>query len=98
MTPGAITRVAVIGNGIIGHGVAQVFAMAGVPVTLIGRNSDSLARAKEKIAASLAEFERHGLAEGAQRTSTLGRITTTTELEDAGSAKLVIEAVTEDLA
>ncbi|MBM3520167.1 MAG: 3-hydroxyacyl-CoA dehydrogenase family protein, partial [Alphaproteobacteria bacterium] len=54
--------------------------------------------AKEKIAASLAEFERHGLAEGAQRTSTLGRITTTTELEDAGSAELVIEAVTEDLA
>ena len=97
MTPDSLSRVAVIGNGIIGHGVAQVFAMAGTAVTMIGRSSDSLARAMEKIAASLAEFERHGLAESAARASTLGRIVTTTGLEDAAGAELVIEAVTEDL-
>lgn len=97
MTPEKLTRVAVIGNGIIGHGVAQVFAMAGTAVTMIGRNSDSLARAMEKIAASLAEFERHGLAESTARASTLGRIVTTARLEDAAGAELVIEAVTEDL-
>ena len=34
-----------IGNGIIGHGVAQLFAMAGKKVVLVGRASDSLERA-----------------------------------------------------
>ncbi len=45
--------VAVIGNGIIGHGVAQIFATAGHPVVMIGRNAASLAKAMENIRASL---------------------------------------------
>lgn len=96
--PAALQRLAVIGNGIIGHGVTQVFATAGVPVTLIGRSAESLTRAKEKIRASLSDFVRHGLVPAGEVDGILARITPSTKLEDAAGADLVIEAVTEDLA
>jgi 3-hydroxybutyryl-CoA dehydrogenase len=95
--PAACERVAVIGNGIIGHGVAQVFAVAGRDVVLVGRADASLARALERVRASLADFTRHGLVTAEEADAAVGRIRTTTRLEDAGGADLVIEAVTEDL-
>lgn len=98
MTPDRLSVVAVIGNGIIGHGVAQIFAMAGKSVVLIGRNRDSLGRARQKIADSLAEFVRHGLVAGDDVAAILDRVTLSTDLQDAARAQLVIEAVTEDLA
>jgi len=98
MTPGTLARVAVIGNGIIGHGVAQIFAMAGKDVILIGRNRESLDRAKQKITDSLGAFVKHGLLDNAAVAGVLGRIETSVSLGDAAAAQLVIEAVTEDLA
>ena len=47
--PGALDTLAVIGNGIIGHGVAQIFAISGKRVRLIGREAESLKRAKERL-------------------------------------------------
>ena len=96
-TPAAFDTVAVIGNGIIGHGVAQVYAVAGKDVVLIGRSSESLGRAIENIRASLADFERHGLVPPADAESAVGRIRTSTELADAAAAQLVVEAVTHDM-
>ncbi|HEY3148826.1 MAG TPA: 3-hydroxyacyl-CoA dehydrogenase NAD-binding domain-containing protein [Dongiaceae bacterium] len=93
-----LETVAVIGNGIIGHGIAQVFAAAGKKVAMIGRDEASLARALGKIAASLGDFAGHDLIERSAVAESLGRIRTSTRLEDAGGAELVIEAVTEDLA
>ena len=90
--------IAVIGNGIIGHGIAEVFAGAGWRVTLIGRNAASLEAALAKIGTSLAMFVAHGLVSEAQRAAALTRITTTTRLEAAIGADLVIEAVPEDMA
>jgi 3-hydroxybutyryl-CoA dehydrogenase len=95
--PAACERVAVIGNGIIGHGVAQVFAAAGRDVVLVGRAERSLARAVERIRASLADFVRHGLTTEAEAEAAVGRVRTTTRLEEAAGADLVVEAVTEDL-
>jgi 3-hydroxybutyryl-CoA dehydrogenase len=89
--------VAVVGNGLIGHGVAQVFAVAGTPVRLIGRRAASLDAARERIRASLSGFEAHGLVDAAGAAAALGRILTTTELDAAGDADLVVEAVPEDL-
>lgn len=88
--------VAVIGNGIIGHGVAQIFAAAGHPVVMIGRNAASLTKAMENIRASLGEFQQHKLLSEAIDAVT-SRIKTTTALADAASAQFVVEAVTEDL-
>jgi 3-hydroxybutyryl-CoA dehydrogenase len=98
MNQGRLARVAVIGNGIIGHGIAQVFAAAGKQVVMIGRDEASLGRALEKIAASLGQFADHELIAREAIPAILGRIGTSVRLEDAAGAELVIEAVTEDLA
>ncbi|MBV9524099.1 MAG: NAD(P)-binding domain-containing protein [Alphaproteobacteria bacterium] len=90
--------IAVIGNGIIGHGIAEIFAAAGWQVRLVGRDPESLAAALGKIKASLQVFEAHGLTHSAATEAALRRITTTTRLEDAAAASLVIEAVPEDMA
>lgn len=96
--PEHLDTVAVIGNGIIGHGVAQVFAAAGFRVRLIGRSAESLARAVDRIKQGLGTFAAHGLMTTAEAEAALGRIMTTTELGAARETQLVIEAVTEDLA
>ncbi len=88
--------VAVIGNGIIGHGVAQIFATAGHSVVMIGRSPASLAKAMENVRASLAEFQAHKLLTEPIETIA-GRIKTSTTLADAASAQFIVEAVTEDL-
>jgi 3-hydroxyacyl-CoA dehydrogenase len=54
-------HIAVVGNGIIGHGVAEVFAKAGWSVSLIGRSRPSLERALERIRASMEVFVQAGL-------------------------------------
>jgi 3-hydroxybutyryl-CoA dehydrogenase len=63
--PARLDMVAVIGNGLIGHGVAQVFAAAGKQVRLVGRSEASLDRAQARIRESLARFVAHGLATAA---------------------------------
>ncbi len=93
-----LQTVAVIGNGIIGHGITQVFAAAGKHVVLIGRDPASLARALAKIEGSLGDFASHGLIERSDIATILGRITPSVSLSDAAQAQLVIEAVTEDVA
>jgi 3-hydroxybutyryl-CoA dehydrogenase len=98
MTPKSLTRVAIIGNGIIGHGMAQIFAAAGKNVTMIGRDKASLGKALKKIEASLGDFAAHKLIARRDIPTILKRVTLSTRLEDAATAQLVIEAVTEDLA
>jgi 3-hydroxybutyryl-CoA dehydrogenase len=93
-----LQTVAVIGNGIIGHGITQVFAAGGKHVVMIGRDAASLARAVGKIEASLGDFASHGLIERSTIPEILARITPSVSLEDARQAQLVIEAVTEDVA
>lgn len=96
-TPEKLKTLAVIGNGIIGHGVAQVFAAAGTNVVMIGRNEESLKKALGNIRSSLKDFVAHGLLAEADIEKVVGRIRTSTALEDAAPAELVVEAVTEDL-
>ncbi|MDX6591546.1 MAG: 3-hydroxybutyryl-CoA dehydrogenase [Gaiellales bacterium] len=96
-TPATFDTLAVIGNGIIGHGVSQVYAVAGKDVMLIGRSGESLGRAIDNIRSSLADFERHGLVTAEEADAAVGRIRTSTDLADAATAQLVIEAVTHDM-
>ncbi len=90
-------RIAIIGNGIIGHGTAQVFAMAGHPVTMIGRNPRSLEAAIGRIKASLADFIANGIVAAGEADAAVARVAVSTALEEAKSADFVLEAVTEDL-
>ena len=95
-TPSKLNTVAVIGNGIVGHGIAQVFAVANYHVRLIGRNPKSLAAAVDKIKESLSRFEAHELLTAEEAEAAIKRIVTSTNLDDAAAAELVVEAVTED--
>ena len=97
MTPKSLKTVAIIGNGIIGHGMAQIFAAAGKSVVMIGRNKTSLAKALKKIEESLGDFAAHKLVAKRDILTILKRITASMRLDDAAPAQLVIEAVTEDL-
>lgn len=95
--PDKLTTLAVIGNGIIGHGIAQVFAAAGTDVLMIGRSEESLRAALGKIRSSLRDFVAHGLLAESDVEASLKRIRISTNLDDVAPAELVIEAVTEDI-
>jgi 3-hydroxybutyryl-CoA dehydrogenase len=89
-------RIAVLGAGQMGNGIAHVFAQNGFAVTMIDISRDALARGRDTIAKNLDRQVKKGTLEGAQKDATLGRIATETAMEAAGGAALVIEAVTEN--
>ncbi|HYA06547.1 MAG TPA: 3-hydroxyacyl-CoA dehydrogenase NAD-binding domain-containing protein, partial [Xanthobacteraceae bacterium] len=86
----AKAKIAVIGAGLMGHGIAQVFALAGHDVTITDSVAQSLATAKSRIAANLRDL-------GDDETAT-SRVTPCADLTDAvRDADYVVEAVSEDL-
>lgn len=92
-----VNTIAVVGNGLIGHGVAQVFAMAGHNVLLIGRSESSLAKARERIRDSLQQFAAHGLIQEADIPAVMGRVASGTAIGAASAAEIAFEAVSYDL-
>jgi 3-hydroxybutyryl-CoA dehydrogenase len=96
-TPRPVSKVGVIGTGTMATGIAEVLAKAGYDVVLRARGADKAASTLSKVMASLDKAVARGkLAEG-DRDAALGRIVTTTELDDLASCDLVIEAVVEEL-
>ena len=89
-------RIAVVGAGQMGNGIAHVFAHAGHPVTMIDVSSDALARGLATIEKNLDRQVKKGTIEARQRDDTLGRITTATDLGASSGATLVVEAATEN--
>ncbi|WFU06699.1 3-hydroxyacyl-CoA dehydrogenase family protein (plasmid) [Rhizobium sp. CB3171] len=88
---------AVIGNGMIGHGIAEVFAKAGWEVNLIGRSQASLERALQRIEASVNEFVQAGLLDAPSAQASIAKIRISTEIQAAAAAEFVIEALPEDI-
>lgn len=88
-----VKSVAVIGNGLMGQGISQVFARAGKRVTLIGRNPDSLARAMTTIRRNIDAFTERGLSAKDEADAIFARITASARIEDAATSDHVIEAV-----
>ena len=89
----AIGSVAIIGNGLMGQGIAQVFARAGKQVRLIGRNPESLDKALAAIRCNFQAFAERGLTSAAEAEADAARIVLSTRIEDAAAADHVIEAV-----
>jgi 3-hydroxybutyryl-CoA dehydrogenase len=89
-------RVAVIGGGVMGNGIAQVVATAGLDVTLIDIDAAALERALGRIEKSLGRFVRSERLSQADADAARGRITTATDLDAAGEADHAIETVVED--
>ena len=93
-----IERVAVIGTGLMGHGIAQTFAVKGYAVNLLSRTKDSLDKAVEEIAWSLSKFVKKGAISAGEAQAALSRITTTTSYAEAvGDVDLVLESVSENM-
>jgi len=91
--------VAVIGAGTMGHGIAQVAAMAGYQTRLTDTNSDALTGAMSRIASNLAGAVSRSKMTQDDADAAIARIATAADpTASARDADLVIEAVAEDLA
>ncbi|GAA2579652.1 3-hydroxyacyl-CoA dehydrogenase family protein [Streptomyces tubercidicus] len=88
-------KLAVIGAGLMGSGIAQVSAQAGWDVVLRDVTDGALARGKGGIEASYEKFVAKGKLAAADAEQALARITTSTDLEAAADADIVVEAVFE---
>lgn len=91
-----IRRVAVVGAGTMGHGIAHAALAAGYQVDLADADRDALLLAHSRIEAAFAKGIERGKLGPADRDAALARLTTHPALEDAArSADLLIEAVPE---
>jgi enoyl-CoA hydratase/3-hydroxyacyl-CoA dehydrogenase len=93
-----IKKVSVLGSGVMGHGIAQISAMAGYHVTIRDIDQAFLDKAMDKIRWSLSKMVEKGKIASSDMQSILSRITTTVSLKDAvADADLIIEAIPEDM-
>ncbi|WP_124728656.1 3-hydroxyacyl-CoA dehydrogenase family protein [Staphylospora marina] len=91
-------RIAVIGAGLMGSGIAQALAMGGKNVQLHDLSDVALQKAMDSIQSSLSRFVKSGKLSEEQREAALSRIRLFREPEDAvQNVQLVIEAVPENL-
>jgi len=93
-----IKKVAVIGAGTMGNGIAQVFAQSGYDVTMIDVVEAQLQRGLGNIQRFLGRSVERGNISAEERDAVLGRIKTSASLQDAADAQMVVEAVIEDQA
>ncbi len=91
-------RIAVIGAGQMGNGIAHVFAQAAFPVTMIDVAQAALDRGKATIEKNLDRQLKKGTIDQASKDATLSNVTLATDLGAARDASLIIEAATENVA
>lgn len=94
----SIKKVAVIGAGTMGNGIAHVFAQTGFNVTLIDVNAAQLEKAVATIGKNMDRQVTKGSLTEEQKQAALGNITTITSIADGvKNAELVVEAATENV-
>ena len=89
-------HIVVIGAGQMGSGIAQVFAMADLGVTMVDVSSSALAKARTTIEKSLDRFVEKGKLTAANRDAALERVASGGDLTAAREATLVVEAASEN--
>ncbi len=91
-------HVAVIGAGLMGHGIAQIFALHGHTVSLLDVDDSVLSKALENVRANLTLLANNGIGTKEGIDPAVRRITTTRDLKQAvQNAAFVVEAVAEQL-
>ncbi|MFJ4437221.1 3-hydroxyacyl-CoA dehydrogenase family protein [Streptomyces sp. NPDC088923] len=90
-------KLVVVGAGLMGSGIAQVAAQAGWEVALRDVTDQALTRGTDAIKASYERFVSKGKLAADDAEAALARITTTTDLDVAAEAGIVVEAVFEKL-
>jgi len=92
-----IKKVAVLGGGLMGSGIAQVSAAAGFPTTVREISEPLCAKSRQSIEKTLTKGMERGKVTEAERDSTLRNLRFVTELKELADSNLFIEAVVEDL-
>lgn len=91
-------KIAILGAGMMGHGIAQIFASHGHQISLVDVSDEILAKAVENIRANLTLLVKNGIGNTKDIESTIKRVKVTRDLEEAAScAQFIIEAVSENL-
>ena len=93
-----IKRVGILGSGIMGSGIAEVAAKAGLEVILRSRKKESADAMVAGLDKSLTKQVERGKLAAEERTAILSRVTATANLHDLHDCDLVVESVVEDLA
>jgi 3-hydroxybutyryl-CoA dehydrogenase len=93
----AIERLGIVGSGIMGSGIAEVAAKAGVTVVLRSRKQETADAMVTALAKSLAKQVSRGKLEEAEAEAVQGRVSATADLEALADCDLVLESVVEDL-
>jgi 3-hydroxybutyryl-CoA dehydrogenase len=93
----AISKVGVLGCGLMGHGISQICAQAGWDVVVREIDQAPLDKGMGKISKQLSRAVEKGKMEQSDADVVLGRITPTLDYGDLAESDLVIEAITEDL-
>ena len=97
ITPLEIKKVAIIGAGTMGTGIAMCFANAGIPATLIDINEQSLQHGMQNIDANYERRVNRGRMSAEKKAKTMALIAGSTTMNSVADANLVIEAVFEDM-
>jgi 3-hydroxybutyryl-CoA dehydrogenase len=92
-----VKHVGIVGAGTMGNGIAQAFAVAGVPVTMTDIGEAQLQRGLKSVDGSLERLVKKDKMTAADKAAALARIQTSTSLDALRAADLVIEAATENL-
>lgn len=93
-----VERVAIVGLGAMGTGLATLFASAGLPVLCLGRTPERGQAAIGRIAKSLAGLVKRGTIDQIEADRRLARVTPVEDYPALADADLVVEAVSEDMA
>jgi len=94
----AIEKLGVVGCGLMGSGIAQTAAQAGLRVTVRDVSTELLDKGFANIDKSLARLVQKGSLAAADRDAARARLQKTTKLEDLAGCDFIIEAITEQLA
>ena len=92
-----ISKVGVLGGGLMGSGIAQVSAAAGFPTTVREVSEALCEKSRQAIEKTLAKGIERGKVTEAERDATLAKLRFVTELKELADSDLLIEAVVEDL-
>jgi 3-hydroxybutyryl-CoA dehydrogenase len=97
MKPEDVRSVGVVGSGLMGSGIVEVLARAGLDVTFAETSEELLDAGRSRIEASLGKGVERGKLTPEERDASISRMRGVTDLAALGDSELVIEAATEDV-
>jgi 3-hydroxybutyryl-CoA dehydrogenase len=92
-----INNVAIIGAGVMGQGIAQTVASAGIEVLIVEKDNEHIESAKTSLSNNIDREIKRWAMTSADKKAILSRINWSASLKDVKDAELIIEAVDEDL-